>query len=313
MQLRLVKVPFPTLAGALLAVIACSAGAAAVSPPPPGASGAAALKARYERIRDQLDHSPFGRPIHLASREGDGELRGDVYAVVPQPYGRVATLEQAPHWCEILMLPFNTKRCTTEASDAGQDLSIYIGRRADPDAGRAYRIDFHYLVAARGDDFLQVALRAPTGPLGTRDYRIVLEALPLDARRSLIHLSYGYGYGTLSRVAMQAYLATAGANKVGFTVEGRGADGKPAFVGGMRGVMERNTMRYFLAIEAYLDSLSEPAALRVHKRLGEWFDASERYPRQLHEMERGEYLAMKERELAPGAGCCRVAGSPTGS
>ena len=27
-----------------------------------------------------------------------------------------------------------------------------------------------------------------------------------------------------------------------------------------------------------------------------WFDASERYPRQLHEMDRGAYLAMKRGE-----------------
>ena len=65
----------------------------------------------------------------------------------------------------------------------------------------------------------------------------------------------------------------------------------------MRGVMERNTMRHFLAIEAYLASLDSPRERRVDQRLNTWFSATERYPRQLHEIERGEYLAMKQREF----------------
>ena len=55
-------------------------------------------------------------------------------------------------------------------------------------------------------------------------------------------------------------------------------------------------MRYFLAIDAYLGSLAEPAPARVDKRLNDWFAAAERYPLQLHEMDRGEYLAMKQKE-----------------
>jgi hypothetical protein len=90
---------------------------------------------------------------------------------------------------------------------------------------------------------------------------------------------------------MQAYLATAGANKVGFTTE----DG--ALVGGMRGVLERNTMRYYLAIESYLNSLRAPGAEQEDARLAAWFDATERYPRQLHEMDRAQYVAMKHRDL----------------
>jgi hypothetical protein len=64
----------------------------------------------------------------------------------------------------------------------------------------------------------------------------------------------------------------------------------------MRGVVERNTMRYFLAIEAHLGALSVPAAGRMEKSLRDWFAGSERYPRQLHEMEQGAYLSMKRRE-----------------
>jgi hypothetical protein len=66
----------------------------------------------------------------------------------------------------------------------------------------------------------------------------------------------------------------------------------------MRGLVERNTMRYYLAVEAFLGALSAPPQARVEKSLSDWFAAIERYPRQLHELERGEYLDMKRREYS---------------
>ena len=65
----------------------------------------------------------------------------------------------------------------------------------------------------------------------------------------------------------------------------------------LRGVVERNTMRYYLAIEAYLGSLSAPPAEQQERRLRDWFAATERHARQLHEMERDEYLTMKRNEV----------------
>ncbi|HEX6363451.1 MAG TPA: hypothetical protein VFZ93_10865, partial [Albitalea sp.] len=121
--------------------------------------------------------------------------------------------------------------------------------------------------------------------------------IPLDARRSFIHLSYSYGYGLAAQLAMQGYLNTAGRGKVGFSIVDRRADGRAVYVGSMRGVIERNTMRYYLAIVAYLDTLAVPPAERVERRLRAWFDATERYPQQLHEISEEEYLAMKRREI----------------
>jgi hypothetical protein len=100
----------------------------------------------------------------------------------------------------------------------------------------------------------------------------------------------------MGRLAMQVYLATTGRNKVGFTVTGAQAGGQPLLIGGTRGVVERNTMRYYLAIEAFLGALSVPPHARLEKRLRDWFAAAESYPRQLHEMEQREYLDMKRKE-----------------
>jgi hypothetical protein len=289
----------PTVAAAAIAVaflLPGSPGAfAAAAPSAAVADPGADLHARYESLRSQLEHNDFGRELRLESREQRSLLEGDVYGVLEQPFARVSTsLRNAASWCEVLMLPYNTKHCVAEDDHA---LGLFVGRKSDTPVEDAYRIDFTYRAGRAAADYFQVSLAADSGPLGTHDYRILLEATPLAPGRTFLHLSYSYRYGTISNLAMQTYLATAGAAKVGFTVEARDDDGAPRFVRGMRGVMERNTMRYFLAIEAYLDSLSAPPAARVARRIAQWFDASERYARQLHEMERDEYVAMKEREI----------------
>jgi hypothetical protein len=256
----------------------------------PAVQGGQVLRARFTALVSSLSSNPFGRPIHLESREGDNTLKGEVFALVEHPFDQVRDSLQRPQsWCEVMLLPFNTKGCSPEA----QALHLLVGRKKDTAPSDAFRVDFHYSVKARDADYLDVALDAPSGPLGTRDYRITLEAVPVEGGRTFLHLSYAYGFGTMSRMAMSTYLATAGADKVGFS---RDADGR--YVGGVRGVVERNTMRYFLAIDAFLDSLSAPADARVEKRLREWFAATERYPRQLHEMEADEYLVMKRREYS---------------
>jgi hypothetical protein len=56
-------------------------------------------------------------------------------------------------------------------------------------------------------------------------------------------------------------------------------------------------MRYYLAIDAYLGSLSAGKEQRVEKRIQNWFSATERYPRQLREMDRSTYVAMKKEEV----------------
>jgi hypothetical protein len=258
------------------------------------ARGASGLRARHAQLAPQLAHNEFGRPVYLESQEGDNALRGEVYAVVDHSFEQVRALERADNWCQVLLLPFNTKQCIS----ADDGIAVFVGRKKETPVADAFRVDFHYGVRSNSEDYLQVQLDARSGPLGTHDYRIGLEAAPLEGGRTFIHLSYSYAFGTMSRLAMQTYLATAGADKVGFSVEGREDSGAPRFVRGVRGVIERNTMRYYLAIEAFVDTLPAPPETRVEKTLREWFAATERFPRQLHEMELDDYLAMKRREYA---------------
>jgi hypothetical protein len=261
------------------------------------ANSAASLRAKYGALQDQLSHNQFQRPLYMDSSEISGGVTGDIYAVINYPFATAgAALNGPARWCDILSLHLNTKYCRASTSSQGSVLNVNIGKKHDQPLDEAYRVDFAYRVAADIPHYLKVMLTADEGPLSTRNYRIMLEAIPLEDGRTFIHLSYSYAYGLAGRLAMQAYLGTSGSNKVGFTVVGKQSDGQPLHVGGMRGVVERNTMRYYLAIEAFLGALSAPPQARLEKRLHDWFAAVERYPRQLHEMEQGEYLDMKRKE-----------------
>jgi hypothetical protein len=57
-------------------------------------------------------------------------------------------------------------------------------------------------------------------------------------------------------------------------------------------------MRYYLAIDAYLAALAAPPDERLEERLRDWFDSTERYALQLHELDQNAYLEMKRRECA---------------
>jgi hypothetical protein len=255
------------------------------------------LRAKHAELGNKLSHNQFRKPLYLDSSESLDGVKGNVYALIDHPFATAAAALNSPDdWCEILILHINTKYCRASMGDQGSILNVIIGNKHHQPLNLAHRVAFAYRVAAQTPNYLQVRLNAEQGPLGTRDYRIVFEAVAVDSGRTFIHVSYAYGFGTVGRLAMRVYLGTIGKGKVGFTVAGTQADGRPLHIGGVRGVVERNTMRYYLAIEAFLGALSTLPQARLEKRLRDWFAAAERYPRQLHEMERDEYLDMKRKE-----------------
>lgn len=279
------------LAGALLASLPAATAAAPAAPP------AAALRARHDALRERLEHSPFQQRLVLESADGPHSLVSDVYSVVDYPLATLSGALTSPQqWCDLLILHLNVKYCHPVAHGQGSVLSVAIGRKYDQSLDDAYRVEFAFGIAASDRDYVAVDLDAAKGPLGTTNYRITLEAVALEPGRSFMHLRYSYQYGLEARLAMDAYLATTGAGKVGFTTVAGADDRGPHFIGGMRGAVERNTVRYYLAIDAYLGALAAPEPQRFEQRLGRWYDATERYPRQLHEVDRATYLAMKRRE-----------------
>ena len=277
--------------------VAALAAALAAGPAPAVAHDAEALLARHAQLQDALAHSPFRRPLLLKSGNSTSAPLGEVHAVLNHAFETVRdSLRRAGRWCDVLILQTNIKRCAAVGDSGAQRLEVAVARRYTDPVDEAQAITFRYELQAAQPGYLSIKLTADEGPVGTRNYRLQFEAVPIGPQQTFVHMSYAYEPGLMARMATSAYLASAGRDKVGFSIAGRDGQGRPVLVGGIQGVAERNTMRYFLAIEAFLATLDAPAAQRLDQRLRYFHAALERHPAQLHETELGEYLAMKRRE-----------------
>jgi hypothetical protein len=270
-----------------VALILCVVGGSV----PMAANGgtAAALRSSYA-AHAKAERNQFGVPLHLQSNQTSNTLQSDIHALIDQPFDKVqAALAESKNWCDILILHPNVKRCALNPVDASgaPSISVTLGRKELP-------IRFSYETAAKTADYLDVQLHSPTGPFGTTDYRIRLEAAPMNPQQTILHLDYSQGYGVAAKLAMNAYFNTLARGKVGFTVVGTNAHGEPIYVSDLRGGLERNAMRYYASIESYVDSLAAPPGQQLERRLRHWYAYTERYPLQLQE-EPG-YLDIKRKE-----------------
>lgn len=248
------------------------------------AGSAAAIRATYARLRSELDASPFGKPLTLTSKVASDRLEGNIHAVLDQPFERVrAGLGSIRGWCDLLILHPNITNCRV---GSGSEITMYVGKSQAP-------VAFSYEAVANAADYLRVRLHADQGPAGTSDFQINIEAAPVDTQHTMLRLDYSHAYGMQARLAMRAYLSTYGRGKVGFTVIDRTPEGKPVYVGDVRGALERNAMRYYICVESYLASLAVPPAEQVDLRLTHWYAYTERYPLQLREEE--GYLEAKRK------------------
>jgi hypothetical protein len=255
------------------------------------------LRDRYLALSEQLEQSPIRRGLYLESAESTRASRGDIYAVVDYPFAMVRDAFTNPeNWCEALILHVNTKYCQADARDERPVLTVAIGKKTEQPLSEAHRVKLGYNVTLSGTDYMAVNLDAEKGPLGTRNYRFALELIALEGEQSFVHVEYSYSHGLLARLAMRLYLATSGSAKVGFTMVGGENDEPPHLVGGVRGALERNTMRYYLALEAFLSAVGIPAPQRFEESLERWYAATERHALQLHEVDHDDYIAMKRNE-----------------
>ena len=261
----------------------------------PTESNAAALLEKHVSLADQLANNSYGRPLFLESSESANMVSGNAYAVLDSPFSTVNTTFKSPSlWCEVMILHLNTKYCRATSDTSPSVLKVNIGKKIPQDLKDTFALEFALRLASSSPNYLSVELNAEKGPLGTSNYRIELQAVPLPGNKTFIQFRYSYGYGFTGRLAMQTYLGTIGRGKLGFTQINQ--DQKSTYVGGMRGAVERNTMRYYLAIDSYLAALNQPPAQQLNARFERWFDATEKYPMQLHEIDKDSYLSMKKSE-----------------
>ena len=270
------------------------------------------LPARFEQARRQGAAQLGRRPVYLQSTESPERLEGEVLALIEHPAPEVrAALAQASAWCDILILHLNVKYCRVARSGvdvaSGDMLEVGLGRKFDEPLSKAHWLQFKFRALPPLGEAPsrppRVELHAAQGPLDTQDIRITVQTAAVPGGRTLLQLRYAYAQGPAARWALQLYLATVGRHKVGFTVQadrpeaGPEASGRGQPVVGVRGLLERNTVRYYLAVDAYLDALTLPPEQQLERRLQDWFTATERHPAQLHELDWETYVQMKRQEV----------------
>jgi hypothetical protein len=258
------------------------------------------LRSAADRLLETGTNSPLHRPLSISSSVNGRAVYAEIEGVIDRPFRDVArAVADSQRWCTVLILHINNRSCRVIAGPGEPRIALKVARKYDQPVEHAYELDFTYRVIEASPTFLSVELDSHAGPLGTSDYVIRLDAAPLGETRSVLRLSHAFRQGAFSGLAMDVYFATVGHGKVGFTVVGHPAGGQPEYIGGVRGLVERNLMRYFLALEVAareLDGATMPDAYL--RRLHGWYQAAEAYPRQLHEVDMQTYLELK-RPLGP--------------
>ncbi|PKN16689.1 MAG: hypothetical protein CVU66_00060 [Deltaproteobacteria bacterium HGW-Deltaproteobacteria-23] len=277
----------------VMAAFLLSAGTAAAVTSRQGEAG---LLASYQKNKARLEVTGFGLPLFLESVERDDRVLVDVYGIFDYSFSRVADMLKVPaNWCDIVSMHQNVKACTyTNLPDP--QLTFYIGKKTYQSPEDVRQVVYLYSVAALQKSYLDIALAAAAGPFGTKGHKMRFEALPLKGGKTFVHVSYEYRDSAALRLAAKAYFATFGQSKVGFTVTGKDKKGEPVYIGGPRGSIERNAVRYYIAIQSFMNTVSYPEEKRFDKSISEWYDLTGRYKKQLFELEKESYLKIKTQE-----------------
>jgi len=279
----------------IAAAVLLSAGSASAVEKP--RQGEDILLGTYHRIESKLETNSFGLPLFLESSERNDRVHADVYGIFAYPFSSVINMLKIPaNWCDIVSLHPNIKACTYREMTGAWLLTFYIGRKFYQPPEDTRQVVYHYRNVVQQQGYLDIILNADEGPFGTKDHRMRFEALPLDGGRTFVHVSYAYRDSEALRLAAKVYFATLGRGKVGFTVTGTDRNGKPVYIGGPRGAIERNAVRYYFAIQSFMNTLHYPEGSRFSMRTVKWYDLTSRYRKQLFDLDKKDYLTFKTKE-----------------
>jgi hypothetical protein len=261
-----------------------------------GEGGTPRFQKEYQELRDLAQRNPFGVPLRVQSEERNDQVSAEVYGIIEHPFEEFkAALSTPASWCEFLPLHPNVKACTFQMQSHETLLTLYLGRRYYQSPEDASSQPYQFVLHTGEPGFLSVALSAPKGVFGTTAHRLQLEAAGVEGR-TVVALRSSYVPSVVTRLMTAIYLATVGRNKVGFSRQDAGPAASPRYVKGFRGLVERNVMRYYLVLEACLDMQSVPVPHRFEACINAAYDLMEKYPVQLHDTEKVEYLDAKRRE-----------------
>ena len=278
----------------LAAVILFSApSATAVERPEQGTE---TLLDTYHRNRPRLETSSFGLPLIVDSAQRDNRVHVDVYGIFDHPFSSIVNVLKVPaNWCDIVSIHPNTKACTSSNLAGAWLLTFYLGSKGYQPPEDTRQVIFRYRYVAQ-QGHMEITLNADNGPFGTKYHKMRFEALPLDGERTFVHVSYGYRDSAALRLVAKIYFSTIARGMAGFSVIGTDRNGNPIYIGGPRGAVERSAVRYYLAIQSFMNTLCYPEENRFSMSISEWYALTSRYGKQLLDMDKKEYLAAKTRE-----------------
>jgi hypothetical protein len=277
------------------AAILFSAGSASAVAQP--RQGEDILLDTYQRNISRLRTNSFGLPLIVESFEQNERVYVDVYGIFDYHFSSVVNALKVPaNWCDIVSLHPNVKACTYSELPGDWLLTFYPGKKVYQPPDEKRQVKYHYRVVNQKQEYLDIILRADAGPFGTKDHRMRFEALPLSGGRTFVHVSYAYSDSVALRLAAKAYFATLARDKVGFTVTGTDRNGNPVYIGGPRGALERSAVRYYFAIQSFMNTLRYPEEKRFSLKISQWYDLTSRYRKQLFDLDKKDYLSFKTTE-----------------
>jgi len=253
------------------------------------------LAEKYFEIKNQTIPLLEGRPLHVRSQIKGNRLQADVFAIKQQTVEELFdVLSVAKNWCQFVTLHLNIKACTYQ-SDKQAILTFYAGRKFYQSAEDAFALQYQFQIKEKAKDYFKLLLSADEGPFSTSDYQIVVEVKSMEDK-SIVHFSLAYSSSLTSRMGTSVYLSTIGSDKKGFS-QRINERGQSEFIQGTEGIIERNVMRYFLALNIYLKAVTADTK-STQKLASDWYDESEKYSLQLHELEKKDYMSNKAREFS---------------
>lgn len=249
----------------------------------------------YQAIKQHEVSVLKDQAIHIRSNSENDYLTAKVYAIVQYPLSALRQVLIKPSsWCDFVTLHLNIKACTY-TNRPKPTLNFYAGRKFYESPDDADQLRYKFSVEQDTEHGFSVALRATEGPMGTRDYLIQLVSQRFNDE-VLLNMTVSYKTSYRSRIGTSVYLSTLGADKVGFS-KIPNEQGEMVYSNDVSAIIERNVMRYYLALTVYMDSLNQDTADNHMSRAAAWYDATEMYSQQLHELERTEYLQAKQKEF----------------
>ena len=251
------------------------------------------LHERTQQVLASISEADFQQSIYIRSEEQESGASGSIYALVERPFSELSSLLDTPDaWCEITIMHMNVKGCVMDKNQQPPIIRMFSGRMHYVPLNQADRHDYILEETILDENYFRASIHGPEGPFGTRDYRIVIEVVAVDEERSLIHLGYSLDYTSLTRWVQRVYFATAGRHRLGFS---RADEDSEELIRGLRGMIERNTVRFYLALQTWLEL---PEANKSKQRFTRWHELTEQHPDQLREQDLQTYLEIKQREYA---------------